>query len=52
MAEGFLKQVGMFDILVEVKATQNIVVDGKSLSREAVKLIIYLKQHIVSVEVL
>ena len=52
MAEGFLKQVGMFDILVEVKATQNIVVDGKNLSREAVKSIIYLKQHIVCVEVL
>ena len=52
MAEGTLKQVGMFDILVEVKTTQNIVVDGKSLSREAVKSIIYLKQHIVCVEVI
>ena len=36
-AEGILKQVGMFDVLVEVKATQNIVVDGKNLSRDAVK---------------
>ena len=51
-AEGILKQVGMFDVLVEVKATQNIVVDGKNLSRDAVKSIIYLKQHIVCVEVL
>ena len=52
MAEGTLKQVGMFDILVEVKSTQNITIDGKSLSRDAVKSIIYLKQHIVCVEVL
>ena len=51
-AEGTLKQVGMFDILLEVKVTQNITIDGKSLSRESVKSIIYLKQHIVSVEVL
>ena len=52
MAEGILKQVGMFDILVEVKSTQNITIDGKNLSREAVKSIIFLKQHIVCVEVL
>ena len=51
-AEGILRQLGMFDILVEVKATQNIVVDGKNLSRETVKSIIFLKQHIVCVEVL
>ncbi len=36
-AEGILKQVGMFDTLVEVKATQNITIDGKNLSRDAVK---------------
>lgn len=52
IVEGTLKQVGMFDILVEVKTTQNIMVDGKNLSREAVKSIIYLKQHIICVEVL
>ena len=52
IVEGTLKQVGMFDTLLEVKATQNIMVDGKNLSREFVKSIIYLKQHIVSIEVL
>ena len=52
MAEGILKQVGMFDVLVEVKSTQNITIDGKNLSRDAVKSIIYLKQHIVCVEVI
>ena len=52
IVEGTLTQVGMFDILLEVKATQNITIDGKNLSRETVKSIIYLKQHIVSVEVL
>jgi small nuclear ribonucleoprotein (snRNP)-like protein len=52
IVEGTLKQVGMFDTLVEVKATQIIVIDGKNLSRDFVKSIIYLKQHIVSVEVI
>ena len=52
IVEGTLKQVGMFDTLLEVKATQNIVIDGKNLSRDFVKSIIYLKQHIVSIEVL
>ena len=52
IVEGTLKQVGMFDTLLEVKATQNIMVDGKNLSRDFVKSIIYLKQHIVSIEVL
>ena len=52
IVEGTLKQVGMFDTLVEVKATQIIVIDGKNLSRDFVKSIIYLKQHIVSIEVL
>lgn len=52
IVEGTLTQVGMFDILLEVKVTQSITIDDKSLSRETVKSIIYLKQHIVSVEVL
>lgn len=52
IVEGTLKQVGMFDTLLEVKATQIIVIDGKNLSRDFVKSIIYLKQHIVSIEVL
>lgn len=52
IVEGTLKQVGMFDTLLEVKVTQNIVIDGKNLSRDFVKSIIYLKQHIVSIEVL
>ena len=52
IVEGTLKQVGMFDTLLEVKATQIIVIDGKNLSRDFVKSIIYLKQHIVSVEVI
>ena len=52
IVEGTLKQVGMFDTLLEVKATQNIVIDGKKLSRDFLQSIIYLKQHIVSVEVL
>ena len=32
LAEGILKQVGMFDTLLEVKVIQNIVVNDKSLS--------------------
>ena len=32
LAEGILKQVVMFDILLEVKVIQTIVVNGKSLS--------------------
>lgn len=51
-AEGVLKQVWMFDILLEVKFIQNITINGKTRSRDSVKPIIYLKQHIVSVEVL
>ena len=52
IVEGILKQLGMFDILLEVKTTQTIAIDGRSMSRDVVKPIIYLKQHIVSVEVL
>ena len=36
-AEGTLKQVGMFDILLEVKFIQNITMDGKTMSRDSVK---------------
>ena len=50
--EGILKQLGMFDILLEVKTVQNVNIDGRSMSRDITKPIIYLKQHIVSVEVL
>ena len=52
IVEGVLKQLGMFDILLEAKAVQNVNIDGKILTRDTVKSIIYLKQHIVSVEVL
>lgn len=52
IVEGILKQLGMFDILLEVKTVQNVNIDGRSMSRDITKPIIYLKQHIVCVEVL
>lgn len=49
--EGILKQLGMFDILLEVKSVQTINIDNKLMTRDTTKSVIYLKQHIISVEV-
>jgi len=49
---GKLLQLGMFDILIEIKSTENYIVSGKTLTKDVLKTLIVLKSSIISVEVL
>jgi len=48
---GKLIQLGMFDILIEIKSTENYIVSGKPMVRDVIKNLIILKSAIISVEV-
>jgi len=48
---GKLLQLGMFDILIEVKSTENYIVSGKTLNKDTTKSLIVLKSAILTVEV-
>jgi small nuclear ribonucleoprotein (snRNP)-like protein len=48
---GKLVDLGMFDILLELKSTESFNVSGKTMSRDVVRRIIILKSAIISVEV-
>ncbi len=50
--EGTLKQVGMYDCLIEVKIAETINVSGKEITREATKKRIFMKSNIVWIEVI
>ena len=49
--DGNLMEIGMFDILLVVKATETYDVGGKSIIRDSTRKIILLKGQIVWVEV-
>ena len=50
--EGTLKELGMYDVLVEIRNTEKINVAGKEITREATKQRIFMKAHIVWAEVI
>ncbi len=50
--EGILKQLGMFDIDLEIRTTQNIKIAGKEMTRETTKSRIFMKSSIIWVEVM
>ena len=49
--DGTLKQLGMYDILLEIKISEKINVEGMEITREATKERIFIKSNIVWVEV-
>ena len=50
--EGILRQLGMYDCLLEIKTTEVINVSGKEITREATKNRIFMKSNIVWIEVI
>ena len=50
--EGNLKQLGMYDVLLEIKTTETIIISGKEISRESTKKRVFMKAHIVWAEVI
>lgn len=49
--EGILRQLGMFDCLVEIKEVEKINVSGKEITRDTTKNRIFMKSNIVWIEV-
>lgn len=50
--EGLLKEIGMFDCLIEVKTTETYDVGGRTMTRDTMKNMILLKGQIVWVQVI
>ena len=50
--EGVLKELGMYDFLLEVKVTEKITISGKEVFREIKRERIYMKSSVAWVEVL
>jgi len=50
--KGKLLELGMFDVLIEIKSTENFVVSGQTLSKDVTKNLIVMKSSICTVEVL
>lgn len=50
--DGVLKELGIYDILMEIKTTETINVSGKEMSRDTTKQRIFMKSNIVWAEVL
>jgi len=50
--QGRLLQLGMYDVLIEIKSTENYIVSGKTLTKGVTKNLIILKSSICTVEVL
>jgi len=50
--KGKLLNLGMYDVLIEVKSVENFIVSGQTLSKDVNKNLIVMKSSIISVEVL
>ena len=50
--EGILKQLGMYDILMEIKTTEKINVSGREISKYKTKNRIFMKSNITWIEVI
>ena len=50
--EGVLKELGMYDFLLEVKVSEKITISGKEVFRESRKARIFMKSSVAWVEVL
>lgn len=50
--EGTLKELGMYDFLLEVKITEKITISGKEVFRESKKDRVFMKSAVVWVEVI
>ena len=48
---GILRQLGMYDILMEIKTTETINASGKEITRDTTKNRIFMKSNIVWIEV-
>lgn len=49
--EGTLKELGMYDVLLEIKTTEKLTISGNEMTREATKQRIFMKSAIIWVEV-
>jgi len=49
--KGKLLELGMFDVMIELKSTENYIVSGKPMVRDVNKNLIVMKSSIISVEV-
>jgi hypothetical protein len=50
--EGSLREIGMFDCLVEVKTTENYDVGGRTMTRDTTKNLIFMKGQLVWLQVI
>jgi len=48
---GKLLELGMFDVMIELKSVENFIVSGQTLTKDVVKNLIILKSAILTVEV-
>jgi small nuclear ribonucleoprotein (snRNP)-like protein len=52
MLQGKLLELGMYDVQIEIKSSENFIVSGKPITKDVLKTLIVLKSAIISVEVL
>ena len=50
--DGTLKEIGMFDVFLEAKSTETYNINGKTMTKDVTKNIIFLKGQIVWIEVI
>ena len=50
--EGTLRELGMYDFLIETKVAEKIIISGKEVTRDSQRQRIFMKSSVVWVEVL
>jgi len=50
-SQGKLLELGMYDVQIEIKSSENFIVSGKPITKDVLKTLIVLKSSIISVEV-
>ena len=50
--EGVLKEIGMYDFLLEIKVSEKLIISGKEVTRDSRKQRIFLKSSVAWIEVI